>query len=95
MQGHVPHIVLARLPMKEGKTLHIIAWKEPQGELINKIRSIFPRVSRRLAKLGVDHGDLTINVQGYRHPNSAYMVVVPVHYTSHESEEIIKETSVR
>ena len=95
MQGHLPHIVLARLPLQEGKVLQIIAWKEPQGDLIDRIRSVFPQASQSLSKLGVEEGEYSINVQGYRRPNSAYMVVVPVQYTSPESEKIIKETSMR
>ena len=86
MQGLVSHIVLGRLPIQEGKTLHVIAWKEAQGGLMDKIRSIFPQVSQRLEMLRVDDGDLSINVQGYRRPNSAYMVAVPVYYTAHESK---------
>ena len=95
MQGKVPHIVLARLPLNEGKTLHVIAWKEPQGDLIDRIRSVFPQASQTLARIGVDDGEYTLCVQGYRQPNSAYMVVVPVQYASPESEDIIKETSER
>ena len=88
MQGLVPHIVLGQLPIQEGKTLHVIAWKEAQGGLMDKIRSIFPQVSQRLGTLRVDDGDLSINVQGYRRQNSAYMVAVPVHYTAHESKTV-------
>ena len=34
MRGRLPHIALGRLPLREGKTLHVIAWKEPQGDLM-------------------------------------------------------------
>ena len=95
MQGHVPHIVLGRLPLKEGKTLHVIAWKEPQGDLMDRIRRVFPQASPTFSELGLGDGEYTMCVQGYRQPNSAYMVVVPVHYTSPESEQIIMDTSVR
>ena len=95
MQGRVPYIALGRLPLKEGKTLHVIAWKEPQGDLMDRIRGVFPEASRTFAELGLDDGEYTMCVQGYRQPNSAYMVVVPVHYASPESEQIIRDTSVK
>ena len=28
MQGHIPHFVLGSIPLRPGKTLHVIAWKE-------------------------------------------------------------------
>ena len=34
MKSHLPHIVLGMLPLRPGKTLHIIAMKEPQNDLI-------------------------------------------------------------
>lgn len=82
IQGSIPHIVLGRLPLSEGKTLHAIAWKEPAGKLMDKVRCIFPEASRSFSHLGLGDGEYTICVQGYRRPNSAYMVVVPVDYTS-------------
>ena len=36
-----------------------------------------------------------MHVQGYRRPDSAFMVWVPVRYTSPESERIIQDTSVK
>ena len=95
MRGRVPHIVLGQLPLKKDKTLHVIAWKEPQGNLKDQVRSVFPHASQGLSQVGVDDGEYALCVQGYRQPNSAYMVVVPVHYTSPQSEEIIKDTSVK
>ena len=95
MQGNVPHIALGRLPLREGKTLHVIAWKEPQGDLMDRMRKAFPTASQTFAELGLDDGEYTMYVQGYRGPESAYMVVFPVRYTSPESEDIIRDTSVR
>ena len=95
MRGHVPHIVLARLPVTKGKMLHVIAWKEPQRNLMEQVRRVFPHASRTLSELSLGDGEYTLCVQGYRQPDSAYMVVVPVRYTSPESERIIKDTSVK
>ena len=95
MRGHVPHIVLGQLPVTKGKTLHVIAWKEPQRDLMDKVRSVFPHALRTFAERGVGDGEYTLCVQGCRQPNSAFMLVVPVRYTSPESEDIIKDTSVK
>ena len=35
MRGRVQHIELGLLPLGEGKTLHMFAWKEPQGGLMD------------------------------------------------------------
>ena len=81
MQGRLPHFVLGQLPLRRGKTLHIIAWKEPQNNLVDRIRSIFPQASLTFSQLDLGEDDYTLWVQGYRGPNSAYMVTVPIHYT--------------
>lgn len=82
MQGRLPHFVLGRLPLpKTGRTLHVIAWKEPQKDLIDKIRAVFPQASLTFSQLQLGEDDYTLNVQGYRGPNSAFMVTVPIHYT--------------
>ena len=60
-----------------------------------QIRKSFPRASQRLAQLGVGDGEFTMWVQGYRRPDSAYMVVFPVRYASPESENIIRNTYER
>ncbi|MDE0383548.1 MAG: hypothetical protein OXI22_06660 [Defluviicoccus sp.] len=95
MQGRVPHIVLGRLPLGDEKSLHVIAWKEFEGDLRDKIERVFPQASQDLSGFGLGSGEYNLCIQGYRQPNSAYMVVVPVRYTSPESEQIIKDTSVR
>ena len=59
------------------------------------IRKTFPHAEQTFAKLGLGTGEYTMHVQGYRRPDSAYMVVCPVHYASPKSEEIIKDTSAR
>ncbi len=95
MRGHVPHIALGRLPLRESKTLHVLAWKEHQGDLMERTRKVIPTASQTFTELGLDDGEYTLSVQGYRRPNSAYMVVFPVRYTSPESEDIIRDTSAR
>ena len=81
MQGHLPHIVLGELQLRPGKTLHIIAWKEPENNLMERIQSAIPQVSLGLSKQELEEGDYTLNLHGYRGLNSAYMLSVPVHYT--------------
>ena len=80
MQGQVPHIKLGRLPLGRGKALHIIAWKEHQGDLMERVRGLLPQVAQRLSKLDGRGGKYLLSVQGYRQPNSAFMVSVPVSY---------------
>ena len=95
MRGHVPHTVLGRLPVTGGKTLHVIAWKEPQGDLMDLVQRVFPHASATFSERGLGDGEYTMHVQGYRRPDSAFMVWVPVRYTSPESERIIQDTSVK
>ena len=95
MRGHVSHIVLGRLPVTGGKTLHVIAWKESQGDLMDLVRGVFPHASATFSERGLGDDEYTLHVQGYRRPNSAFMVWVPVRYASPESERIIQDTSVK
>ena len=81
MQGSSPHFVLGQLPLRPGKTLYIIALKEQQNNLKDRIRGIFPHVSHSFYEMQAAESDYTLCVQGYRGPNSAYIVTVPVHYT--------------
>lgn len=81
MQGQLPHFVLGQLQLRPGRTLHVIAWKEPQNDLMNRIRAVFPQASLMFSELKLGESDYTLCVQGFRAPNSAFMVTVPVHYT--------------
>ena len=94
LQGRISHIVLGQLPLKKGKVLHIIAWKEPQGNLIEQVRYALYRIPK-ISNLDNIDGEITMNLQGYRQPNSAYLVVVPVHRTSPETGQTTKSTSGR
>ena len=87
MRGHRPHIVIGRLPVMGGKILHVIAWKERQNNLMDQIRSAFPHASQAFSEIDLEGGDYTMCFQGYRKPNSAYMVRVPVRYTSPTSDK--------
>ena len=81
MRGRLPHFVLGQLLLQPEKTLHVIAWKESQNNLMDRIRDVFPHVSLNFSELKLREDDYTLCVHGYRRPNSAYMVRVPVHYT--------------
>ena len=81
MRGRIPHFHLAKLPIREDKTLHAITWKEAENGLQDKVSATFPKISRTLAKSEREEGDYTLFLSGFRAPNSAYMVVLPVTYT--------------
>ena len=81
MQGRLPHLVLGQLPLEPKKTLHIITWKEPENDLMDRIRSVFPQISLTCSELRLGEGDYTLCIQGYRGPDSVFLVPVPVHYT--------------
>ena len=95
MRGRAPRIELGRLPLREGRTLRVVAWQEPQGDWMEQVRKSLLAPPRRPAQPSVGDDEHTMCVQGYRRPDSAYMVVLPVRYTSLESEDIIRDTSVR
>ena len=81
MQSSSPHFVLGQLPLRPGKTLYVIVLKEQQINLIDRIRDVFPHVSQSFYEMQAVESDYTLCVQGYRGPNSTYIVTVPVHYT--------------
>ena len=81
MEGRLPHFVFGQVPLRPGKTLYIIAWKEPQNDLMERIRSVFPKISPTFSELELGEDDYTVCFQGHRGPNSAFMLTVPVHYT--------------
>ena len=80
-QGSFPHIVLGRLLLRERKILHIVAFKEPQDGLRRLVEKTLPEIAQTLTNHEIADTDLTLNLQGYRQPNSAYMVSLPVRYT--------------
>ena len=86
MRGRIPNFVIGEVPMRPGKTLHVIAWKEPAAGLTERIRKVFPQISHSLGQREIDEGEYTIRLQGYRGPNAAYMVTVPVQYTPTSQE---------
>ena len=68
-----PHFMLGKLALRPGKILHVIAWKEPENDLKTLLRASLAQVPFPLP--GDD--DLVVNFQGFRAPNSAFMVTVP------------------
>ncbi len=73
LQVDAPHFVLGKLALRPGKSLHVVAWKEPE----NNLRALL-RASFRQAPVPVpEAGDLVVDFQGFRAPNSAFMVAVP------------------
>ncbi len=80
MRGRMPHFVLGQLPMEPGRTLHVIAWREPQGNLIEMVRTALSQIPLATANGKAGAGEYTVRLQGFRRPNSAYMLTVPVRF---------------
>ena len=55
MRGQVPRIILGWLSLGRGKILHVIAWKEPHGELMDRISSVFSQAVQGLSNLTVNY----------------------------------------
>ena len=70
---NAPHFVLGKLALRPGKVLHVVAWKEPENNLRALLRASFRQVRSSLPEAG----DLVVDFQGFRAPNSAFMVAVP------------------
>lgn len=75
-----PHVVIGQIPLSTGKTVHVIAWKEPQEDLKDLVQKVFPHVSQSFFESATSEDDYTLNLFGFRESNSAFMVSVPVHY---------------
>ena len=69
-----PHFTLGRLALRPGKILHVVAWKEPENNLKTLLRDSLAQVPSSLS----ESEDLVMNFQGFRAPDSAFMVAVPV-----------------
>ena len=86
LRVRMPHFSLGRLPLGPDKTLHIMAWKEPQKNLKEEIQRVLPQVSHTSAQLGLGEGEYTLRIQAYRGRNSAFMMVVPIRYTPQSND---------
>ena len=64
LRVHTPHFVLGKLALRPGKVLHVVAWKEPERNMKDKLRSSLKRISAPLTK----HEQLVLNLQGFRAP---------------------------
>ena len=91
MECRLPYFVLGQVPLRPGKTLYIIAWKEPQKDLAERIRSVFPHISQTFSERELGEDDYTMCFQGHRGPNSAFMITVPVHYTPPLESTIVQK----
>ena len=69
-------IVLGRLSLRPGKVLHIVAWKEPDNGLKERLSDSLKHVQAPVLPKKTD--DLSVCFQGFRSENSAFMVEVPV-----------------
>ena len=68
-----PHFTLGKLALRAGKVLHVVAWKEPENNLKTLLRASMAQAPSPLPEAD----DLVVNFQGFRAPNSAFMVAVP------------------
>ena len=71
---NAPHFVLGKLALRPGRVLHVVAWKEPENDLKTLLRASLAQVTPPLPEAK----DLVVDFQGFRAPNSAFMVAVPV-----------------
>lgn len=67
-----PHFALGKLALRPGKVLHVVAWKELENDLKTLLRASLAQVPSPLPEAE----DLVVNFQGFRVPNSAFMVAV-------------------
>lgn len=74
LQVNAPHFVIAKLPMGNQKTLHVVAWKESEKDLRTVLQAALEQTATPLP----DIDDLILNFQGFRAPDSAFMVPVPL-----------------
>ena len=82
MKSQRPHFILGRLPLSTGKTLHIIAWKESQKDLMERVRRAVSSISSTLEEPKSDDDDYTVFLSGFRARNSAFMIAVPIQWSS-------------
>ena len=80
LRGRMPHFALGQLPLRPGKTLHVITWKEDQSNTMDRIREVFPEISAKVSEMSPGEGDIDLCLMGYLGSNSGFMVNVPVHY---------------
>ena len=73
----VPHFQLGNLTTGTGKVLQVVAWREEQGNLRESLLEGLRRIPLPLPRVD----DLWVNFLGFRQPDSAYIVAVPVSVT--------------
>ena len=73
LQVNAPHFLLGTLALRPGKVLHVVAWKEPENNLKALLQASLAQVRSPLPEAD----DLVVNFQGFRAPDSAFMVAVP------------------
>ena len=85
---NMAHFALGELPLPPSEVLRVVAWKEPMDEdLPDRIRAYFPMVASAFAQRPLAEGDYTLCLHGYRKPNSAYMMPIPVRYMPQPKKE--------
>ena len=73
----MPIFRLGKLPLPPSEVLHVVAWKEKAADdLPDQIRGAMAAMTA--AQLRIDLGCHMMCLHGYRGPNSAYMMPVPV-----------------
>ena len=80
----VPHFQLGKLTLGTGKVLQVVTWREEQGNLRESLLDGLRRIPCPLPRVD----DLWVNFQGFRQPNSAYMVAVPVSVTERPAKDV-------
>lgn len=74
------HLVIGRVPVRKGKVLYMVAWKEPQDVLADAVRNSIPKLESVLDPSL--RGDFILNLYGPpcqdRPTSSAYGLSLPV-----------------
>ena len=73
----MPTFRIGKLPLPPSEVLHVVAWKETApADLADQIRGAMAAMTA--AQFRIDAGCHMMCLQGYRAPNSAYMMPVPI-----------------
>ncbi len=82
LKGSMQHVLLGKLPVVAGKEVQILACKDPDNGLMERVNnSTCPEIASTYHRLKLQNEDYVLDLAGFLDPNSAFMVSVPVTYT--------------
>ena len=80
-EGSPPSYPIGVLPLRPGKTLCVIASKEPEGDLKTKVRRALREIAATTEPEKLIGDDLSVCLTGYSTRNSAFMLPLSARYT--------------